>query len=256
MDVKRGGRKKISHAFSMSSMHERQGRAQIQRSGALIPSCYQSAAAKPERWQRGQGHELGCLSHLCHLVWCITPIGFPEVRLRFVVDETGDRKTCQPLQNIQVKLDLGCKSWHQMRILTHVLLLPAKNHRRQSDIRQLWYVLLQDQLNLVLFFFFLDRDSSMACNKCNMNKHSVVGIVWSDTQERAMSEHSNPQAQPSQLHPITRKPSGPVIPVTTILGTSRMVPKDAVLRWPRLYWGRAAKTHTYSCEHNKHADAD
>lgn len=25
-----------------------------------------------------------------------------------------------------------------------------------------------------------------------------------------------------------------------------MVPNDAVLRWPRLYWGRAAKTHTYT----------
>lgn len=60
-----------------------------------------------------------------------------------------------------------------------------------------------------------------------------------------MSEHSNPRAQPSQLHPVTRKPNGPVIPVTTILGTSRMVPNDAVLRWPRLYWGRAAKIHTH-----------
>lgn len=61
-----------------------------------------------------------------------------------------------------------------------------------------------------------------------------------------MSEHCNPRAQQSQLHPVTRKPSGLIIPVTTILGTSRMVPNDAVLRWPRLYWGRAAKTHTYT----------
>lgn len=34
--------------------------------------------------------------------------------------------------------------------------------------------------------------------------------------------------------------------VTTILGTSRMVPNDAVLRWPRLNWGGAAKTHTHT----------
>ncbi len=74
----------------------------------------------------------------------------------------------------------------------------------------------------------------------------MVGITWSDTQERAMSEHSNPRAQPSQLHPVTRKPVGPMIPVTTILGTSRIVPNDAVLRWPRLYWGLAAKTHIHT----------
>lgn len=71
-----------------------------------------------------------------------------------------------------------------------------------------------------------------------------------------MSADSKPQAQSRKVYPITGKPRGPVIPVTTILGTSRMVPNDAVLRWPRLYWERAAKTHihTYSSEHNKHAD--
>lgn len=93
------------------------------------------------------------------------------------------------------------------------------------------------------------RDCPRTCDKFYMNETSVVGIIWSDTQERTMSEHSNPQIQPSKLHPVSRKPSGPVIPVTTILGTSRMVPNDAVLRWPRLYWGRAAKTHTYTHTH-------
>lgn len=43
------------------------------------------------------------------------------------------------------------------------------------------------------------------------------------------------------------------IPVTTISGMSRMVPCDAVLRWPRLNCSRAAKTHTQSCVH-RHAD--
>ena len=89
--------------------------------------------------------------------------------------------------------------------------------------------------------------------KFNCNENSVRGIIWSVT-----LAHSNPQAQSIQLHPVTRKPSSPVIPVTTILGTSRMVPNDAVLRWPRLYCGRAVKkhihTHTYSCVQNKHAD--
>lgn len=43
-----------------------------------------------------------------------------------------------------------------------------------------------------------------------------------------------------------------VIPVTTILGTSRMVPNDAVLRWPRLYCGRAAEnTHTHTAAYTK-----
>lgn len=48
----------------------------------------------------------------------------------------------------------------------------------------------------------------------SMNEHhvnSMVGIVWSNTQEKAMSEQSNPQPQPSQLYPVTRKPSGPVV---------------------------------------------
>lgn len=64
--------------------------------------------------------------------------------------------------------------------------------------------------------------------------------------QRNIAGDSNPKIQQSKIHPITRKPGGPVIPVTTILGTSRIVPNDAVLRWPRLYRGRAAKTHTHT----------
>lgn len=36
----------------------------------------------------------------------------------------------------------------------------------------------------------------------------VVGIIWSDTQKRDTKDHNNPWAQPSQLHLVTRKPSG------------------------------------------------
>ncbi len=100
----------------------------------------------------------------------------------------------------------------------------------------------------VILAFLFNWDCLKIFNTFNLkkNQHPVVGIIWSNTQERAKSEHSNPRGQPSQLHPVTREPRGPVIPVTTILGTSRMVPNDAVLRWPRLYWGLAAKTHTYT----------
>ena len=85
-ESKRGG--KISHAFSMSSMHERQGRAEMQSTDALIYSCYpRSAAAKPERWQRGQGHELGILAHLCQL------IGFPQVSKKCLVIDIVDGKS-------------------------------------------------------------------------------------------------------------------------------------------------------------------
>lgn len=73
----------------------------------------------------------------------------------------------------------------------------------------------------------------------------LEGIIWSDTQQKAMSDDSNPQAHSSQFHRVTGKTSSPVIPVTTILGTSSMVPNDAVLRWPRLYGGFAAKTHIH-----------
>lgn len=64
--------------------------------------------------------------------------------------------------------------------------------------------------------------------------------------QRSTASDSNPEIQQSKIHPITKEAGGPVIPVTMILGTSRIVPNDAVLRWPRLYRGRAAKTHTYT----------
>lgn len=89
-------------------MHERQGQAQMQRTGALNYSCYPSAAAKPERWQRGQGHELGCSSHLCHLIWCTIQTFLSSEDLLFLKQET------ERFINITGKLtlldlDLGCK---------------------------------------------------------------------------------------------------------------------------------------------------
>lgn len=43
-----------------------------------------------------------------------------------------------------------------------------------------------------------------------------------------------------------------MIPDMTISGTSRMLPNEAVLRWPRLGLEEAAKTHIYSIHANNH----
>lgn len=71
--------------------------------------------------------------------------------------------------------------------------------------------------------------------------------------------HSSQRPRASAKHAAARWSEQPrwftqlLVPVTTILGTSRMVPKDAVLRWPRLYGGAAAaKTGTHA-DTQKHA---
>lgn len=43
-----------------------------------------------------------------------------------------------------------------------------------------------------------------------------------------------------------------MIPDMTISGTSRMLPNEAVLRWPRLGLEQAAKTHIHSIHANNH----
>lgn len=62
----------------------------------------------------------------------------------------------------------------------------------------------------------------------------LLGITWM----RGPSEHNYTK------HLLTITAMDSLIPVTTISGISRMVPNDAVLRWPRLYCGCAANTHT------------
>lgn len=128
-ESKRGRGKKNSHTCSKSSIHERQGQAQMQRTSTLIYSW--SAAAEPARWQRGQGHELEASSHPGHLISFNKPTGFPDSQLKMGCywhrwEKDSPTSDCTTFLN-----SFDCEErWHQMRILTHVLLLPTKNHRK------------------------------------------------------------------------------------------------------------------------------
>lgn len=78
---------------------------------------------------------------------------------------------------------------------------------------------------------------------CRPPRRKSVFVVarFGLTQMRGpQSEHNYTQ------HLLTITALDSLIPVTTISGISRMVPNDAVLRWPRLYCGCAANTHTHT----------